>query len=192
MKKFIIAMIFMTASVYSQHYEIYTGAVISEDKDMHSNYMLGLNFTVKLNQDREYLNKMLFGMEHAAYMSNNKTYGTPSSLPESTINDCGCTEDPLGFGSGGNYTTKKMARTVSLNVGVELCEDCWFKRLYVISGITSSLHILKVNNEKLDEYYSTHVDFGLKYFVKLDKKNFITPTIKFNPETVSFGIGYSR
>lgn len=184
-------MIFMTASMYSQNYEIYTGAVISEDKDMHSNYMLGLNFTVDINKDRDYLNTLILGFEHGAYMSNEKTYNSESNTTSEVETSCNCSAESLGLGAGNGFKLKKEVRTVSLNFGVGVCDTCWLKRLYLMSGITNSQHITKVNDEKVSNYYSTHIDAGLKYFIKINK-NYISPMIKFNPETVSFGIGYSR
>lgn len=190
MKKFIIGLFLMTVSVYSQNYEIYTGAVISKDKDMHANYMLGLNFTVKIKQDREYLNKMIFGMEHSAYMSTNMSFNSYPKTSE-IAETCNCENNELESINGYNHFSKKEVRAVSLNLGVNVCETCLLKQLYLISGVTSSKHIFKVDNETINEYYTMHIDASLKYFIKY-KNSFITPMVKFNPETFSFGIGYSR
>lgn len=183
MKKLLLALL-ITGSVYSQNYELYTGSVLSEDKSV--GYLIGLNFIIKTDQKREYLNDLLLGFEHSAYMSGIKTI---VSNKETVSNDCNCTSENLDF--GWQKTVKKETRAVSLNFGVNICKTCWLKRVYLITGVTNYQHITLIDGNKALEYRITHIDAGVKYFIKV-KNNFITITSKFNPETVSFGLGYSR
>jgi len=183
MKKLLLALL-ITGSVYSQNYELYTGSVLSEDKSV--GYLIGVNFIIKTNQNREYLNDILLGVEHSAYMSGNKTIGINK---ETVSNDCNCTSEDLNF--GGEKTIKKETRAVSLNFGVSICETCWLKQLYLISGVTNYQHITLVDGNKASEYRTMQIDAGLKYFIKI-KNSFVTVTSKFNPETVSFALGFSK
>lgn len=184
MKKLIIALL-ITGSVYGQNYELYTGSVISEDKSV--GYLIGGNFIIKTNQNREYLNNLLFGGEHSAYMSGNKILKT--EINTESLKDCNCEDTNLNFGA--EKTVKKETRAISLNFGVNVCDTCWLKQLYLLSGVTNYQNITLINNNKESEYRVTHIDFGLKYFLKIDN-NFLTLTTKFNPQTMSFALGYSR
>mgnify|MGYP003511286566 FL=1 len=182
MKKLLLIILLITSSMYSQNYELYSGAVISEDKDMKMGYMIGANFIIKTNQERQYLNHLLFGAEHSGLMSGN-TISNFVSEKTAELN-CNCEQDNLDFNS--QYSIKKMTRGVSLTFGVEIA-----KRWYLLTGITNYQHITKINNQKTSEYRTTYIDAGIKYFIK-SKDWFFTPTFKFNPETISFGIGVSR
>lgn len=184
MKPLIVLLLLLTSSVYAQNYEIYTGAVISRDKDIHSNYMLGANFIIKTNQERKYFNNLILGFEHGAYMSNEKII-TSNGGDNSIVVDCNCKESQMGIGNADSYTTKKEIRTVSLNFGVSVV-----KRLYLMTGITNSKHIVKMNREEIGSNYTTHIDAGLKYFIPV-KRWFFSPMIKFNPESTTFGLGIS-
>jgi len=183
MKKLLLALL-ITGSVYSQNYELYTGSVLSEDKSM--GYLIGVNFIIKTDQKREYLNDLLLGFEHSAYMSGTKTIGIDK---ETVSNDCNCISEDLDF--GGEKTIKKETRAVSLNFGVSVCKTCWLKRVYLISGVTNYQHIIVINGNKALEYRTMQIDAGLKYFIKV-KNSFVTITSKFNPKTVSFAVGFSK
>lgn len=183
MKKLLIALL-ITGSVYGQNYELYTGSVLSEDKSV--GYLIGVNFIIKTDQNREYLNDLLLGFEHSAYMSGTKITGINK---ETVSNGCNCTSEALDF--RGEKNIKKETRAVSLNFGVNICKTCWLKQLYLISGVTNYQHITVINENKASEYRTVQIDAGAKYFWKT-KKSFLTTTFKFNPETVSFGLGYSR
>lgn len=185
MNKFLVAFLLMTASVYSQNYELYTGTVISEDKDMHANYMIGANFIIKTNQNRKYLNNLLFGFEHSAFMSSNMRYTYGAGEEPVLVKDCNCDIENVGFDNSRDFTIKKEVRAVSLNFGVEVA-----RRWYLITGVTNYQHIQKMNNEKVNEYRTMQIDAGVKYFIKT-KHWFFSPMFKFNPETVSFGLGVS-
>ena len=182
MKKLLLIIFLITSSMYSQNYELYSGAVISEDKDMEIGYMIGANFIIKTNQERQYLNHLLFGAEHSGLMSGNMI--SNFAAENGTEFNCNCEQNNLGFNS--QYSIKKMTRGVSLIFGVEIA-----KRWYLLTGITNYQHITKINNQKTSEYRTTYIDAGIKYYIK-SKDWFFTPTFKFNPETISFGIGVSR
>lgn len=190
MNKALVILLLMMAPVYSysQDYELYTGAVFSEDH--YTGYMIGANYLVDLKQGREYLDKMLFGFEHSAYMSGNTTV-TPvqTQTPNTTVTteNCQCELSGIGFGNGEPYTAKKETRAVSLNLGVEIFKG---KRLYFITGVTNYQHIFKVNNQKISETRSMQIDAGIKYYIKI-KHWYFSPTFKFNPETISAGLGVS-
>ena len=181
MKKLLLILL-ITSSMYSQNYELYSGAVISEDKDMEIGYMIGANFIIKTNQERQYLNHLLFGAEHSGLISGNmiSTFVNENDAKF----DCNCEQDNLDLNS--QYSIKKMTRGVSLIFGVEIA-----KRWYLLTGITNYQHITKINNQKTSEYRTTYIDAGIKYYIK-SKDWFFSPTFKFNPETISFGIGVSR
>lgn len=185
MKKILIILLLITTSVFSQNYDLNTGIVVNEDKDMNPGYFIGANFVIKTNQNRKYLNNLIFGFEHSAFMSNNMKY-TYNTQTEQTLNDdCNCKSDNLLFGNTKDYTLKKMVRGVSINLGVEIS-----KRWYIMTGVTNYQHISLINNEKVNEYRTMQIDAGIKYFIKSNKWYFI-PTFKFNPEIISFGLGVS-
>jgi len=183
MKNLLLALL-ITGSVYSQNYELYTGSVLSEDKSV--GYLIGLNFIIKTDQNREYLNDILLGAEHSAYMSGNKT---TISDKETLSTECNCEADDLKFGR--EKTLKTETRAVSLNFGVNICKTCWLKQLYLISGVTNYQHITLIDGNKASEYRTMQIDAGIKYFIKV-KNSFVTITSKFNPETVSFAVGFSK
>lgn len=182
-------LLLMLTPAYSQSYELYAGSVISEDSDMQPGYMIGLNRIFKMNQDQPYLNKLLVGFEHSAFMSPQLKFGSQQSDNEA-ITDCNCTTDDIDF-NGQTYTVKKEVRAVSLNFGLEFCTDCWLHRLYLLTGVTNYQHIIKIDNNKVDEYRTMQIDAGLKYLIKINNWN-LSPTFKFNPETISFGIGFVK
>lgn len=178
----IIALL-LSMSVSAQNYGVGAGTIIPKDKQMNVGYYIEADFIIKTNQERKYLNNLLLGFSHGGYMS-----GNISKIGEKEIKteeNCNCTQTDIEFGQS-KYTEKKLVRAIGITFGVET-----FKRLYITTGITSSKHILKVNNEEINNFYTTHIDAGAKYFWKI-KKSFLTTTFKFNPETVSFGLGYSR
>lgn len=185
MKKILIIILLYTTSVFSQNYDLNTGIVVSEDKDMNPGYFIGANFIIKTNQDRKYLNNLIFGFEHSGFMSNEIKY--PHNIQsEQTLNEsCNCKSDNLPFDNTKDYTLKKMVRGVSLNFGVEV-----YKRWYLITGVTNYQYISLINGEKINEYRTMQIDAGIKYFIRSNKWYFI-PTFKFNPETISFGLGVS-
>lgn len=183
MKKLLLALL-ITGSTYAQNYEVYVGSVLSEDKSV--GYLIGANFIIKTDQNREYLNDLLLGVEYSGYMSGNKT----NTIDKETVStDCNCTSEDLDF--GGQRMIKKETRAVSLNFGVNICKTCWLKRMYLITGVTNYQHITLIDGNKASEYRTMQIDSGLKYFIKV-KNSFITVTSKFNPETVSFALGFAR
>ena len=178
--RYLLVIVFLfTASMYSQNYELYTGAVISENKEV--GYMIGANFIIKTNQERDYLNHLILGFEHSGFMSE-KNVKTKSFNTENV--NCNCSEYSFNFNN--QSSIKNLTRGVSLTLGVEIS-----KRWYLLSGITNYQHITKINNQKTSEYRTTYIDAGIKYFIK-SKDWFFTPTFKFNPETISISIGVSR
>lgn len=180
MKKLLAIVFLFTTSVYSQNYELYSGAVISENKEV--GYMIGTNFIIKTNQDRDYLNNLILGFEHSGFISSHFTQKVNAGNPEKL--NCDCNQDNFNFNN--QNEVKNLTRGVSLTLGVEMT-----KRWYLLSGITNYQHITKINSQKTSEYRTTYIDAGIKYFIK-SKNWFFTPTFKFNPETISFGIGVSR
>lgn len=188
----IVIFLLLTKPVYCQKYELYTGSVISEDSNMHPGYMIGLNRIFEMHQkDDKYLTKLLVGFEHSAFMSGNKTFSKTSDNQILPPPACNCETDNIDFSKSSQYTLKKEVRAVSLNFGLEFCNDCWLKRLYLLTGVTNYQHISKINNEKVEEYRTMQIDAGLKYFIKINN-SYLSPTFKFNPETISFGIGFSK
>lgn len=185
MKKVLILLLLLTTSVYAQNYEVYTGAVISEDRDMMVGYELGANFIIKTNQDRKYLNNLLLGFSHQGFMSDNMKYKVLGNDLTETEVDCNCIAENIEFNNSSEYTLKKMVRAVTLNMGVEISN-----RWYLISGVTNLQHISLINGEKVSEYRTMQINAGVKYFIKTNRWMF-SPTIMFNPETISFGVGIS-
>lgn len=190
MKKLILLILLVIAlPTYAQNYDVYVGSVISRDKDMHANYMLGMDVKFDMHQDRKYLNKLILGFEHSAYMSNGKTYTITSENPITEI-PCNCESESLNLKNDTQFIMKKEVRSISLNIGLGVCDECWLKQLYLMSGITRAKHITKIDNKNASEKISIDIDAGLKYFVSMSKgKWFIVPTAKFNTEAFSFGLG---
>lgn len=185
MKKLLLVILLISSPVFSQNYELNTGVVINENKDMNTGYFIGANFIIKTNQNRQYLNNIIFGFEHSAFMSNNIKY-VYSSENDTKLKNCNCNTENLDFGNNQDFILKKEVRAVSLNFGIEI-----IKRWYLMTGVTNYQHITLIDNKKVNEYRTMQIDAGLKYFIKI-KKSFIVPTFKFNPEIISFGIGYSQ
>ncbi len=183
--KLLLLLLLMTLSVSAQNYELGTGIVISEDKDMQPGYTIEANFIVKLDQNRDYLNNLIFGFSHSGFMSNNKYYSSPEHVNIIT-SDCNCGSKDLNFDGTYNFSTKKQTRSVSLTLGVEIA-----RRWYILSGVTSYQHITLLNNDKIVEIRNVEIDAGIKYFIKWNKA-FVTPTFRFNPQTITFSLGYSR
>ncbi len=188
MKKFLtIALLCFTTAVSAQRYEAYTGAVIQEQSNIDTGYMLGFNFIFNMNQEttRNWANKLLLGFEHSAMQG--KTNFNIESLDDyqSIVEDCECTSESFENINGSyQYVSKHQIRGVSLNFGVNVT-----KGLYLLTGVSTYQHILTLNNSET-EYRTTYIDAGVKYFIPVNRF-FIVPTFKFNPETISFGLGVS-
>lgn len=189
MRKLLLVILLISSPVFSQNYDLNTGVVINESKEMNPGYFIGANFIIKTNQNRDYLNNLIFGFEHSAFMSNNKTVLISNNInPKSEIiESCNCTGEYFPELNSGDvsYKYKKEVRAVSLNFGVEV-----FKRFYLMTGVTNFQHITLVDNKKVNEYRTMQIDAGVKYFIKSNDWFFI-PTFKFNPEIISFGVGVS-
>lgn len=168
-QKLIIIFLLTVFTASAQNYELGAGAVIAKDKDYQVGYYIETNFIIRSNQDRKYLNNMIFGFSHAGYMT-----GAEKSLKQQETVDCNCTETDLNFGK---TKEKKMVRSVGLIFGVET-----LKNLYLLTGVSS---LKKIDNGL--SHYVTHIDAGAKYFFKN-----VSLTARFNPEYYSFGIGYNR
>lgn len=182
--RLIITALLLSVSVFSQNYGLGAGTIIPKDKQMNPGYYIQADFIIKTDQKRDYLNNIILGAEHGGYMSNEKVISDEKSL-EQIKTDCNCNTENINFAQK-EYKQKELVRTVSLLFGAET-----FKNLYLITGVTSTKNTQKVNNEETSSYYTTHIDFGVKYYIKY-RNSFIVPTIKFNPETFSFGVSYSR
>lgn len=180
-------LLLVAMSASAQNYELGAGSVINtDDKDYHANYYIEANFIIKTNQNRKYLNNLLFGFTHSAFMTGNMSRGNDLSTSEGLSNDCNCDSNLIDFKSDNKYILKKEARGISLNFGISITD-----RWYLLSGVTNYQHIILINSEKAVEYRTMQIDAGVKYFHKI-QKSYVTTTLKFNPETVSFGLGYSR
>lgn len=186
-----ILILLITFSASAQNYELGAGIVRSEDNLV--GYTIEANFIIKTDQSREYLNNLIFGFSHSGYMSENRKIVNKEHIEA----DCNCSSEDLSLISAqslsplGAQKIKKETRTVGLTLGVEICKDCWMKRIYLLTGVTNLQHLTIINNEKRGEYRTMQIDAGVKYFIKY-KNSFITPTFRFNPETITFSIGYSR
>jgi hypothetical protein len=181
-KLIIFAILLSCVTSYSQNYEVYTGVVKG---DYNAGGLIGLNFVIKTDQHREYLNNLIFGFEHSLFMSDPNTTIIKSDVNGSTDVNCNCTSSPLGTDNTYTYTEKNVVRGVALNMGVEI-KNRW----YLMTGVTSYGNTHIVNNEKQPTKRNMVINAGLKYFIKT-KHWFISPSINFNPETVSATIGLS-
>ena len=148
--------------------------------------MAGFNFIMDMNQrsDRKWANRMLFGMEHSGFHSGNIKMSQNIQETNSS-NNCECESNPLINNNNKNNYLKKYTRGVSLNFGIEL-----YKGFYLLTGITNYNHVAKINKKKINQYRTNYIDFGVKYYIKHNNWYF-SPTIKFNPEQTSYGIGVS-
>jgi hypothetical protein len=174
----------LTIATYSQNYEVYTGVVKNERSEMQAGYVLGANFIIKTNQNREYLNNLLFGFEHSAFMSDEYVVASGQTSVQTSTCDA-CDTDSIRFDETNASKFKDMVRGVTLNLGVEIS-----KRWYVVSGITNYQHIRLMNGNKITEYRTNQINAGVKYFIK-SKHWFFSPTITFNPEVITASVGIS-
>src|SRR5690349_9704239 len=176
-----ILILLIAFSASAQNYELGAGIVHSEDNL--TGYTIEANFIVKTNQNREYLNNLILGFNHSGYMSGNSKITSKEQIET----ECNCSSKDLSLISAEKI--KKETRTVGITLGIEICKDCWMKRIYLLTGVTNLQHITLINNEKRGDYRTMQIDAGVKYFIKY-KNSFITPTFRFNPETITFSIGY--
>jgi hypothetical protein len=179
-----IILLLLSITSYSQNYEVYTGVVKNERPEMNAGYLLGANFIIRTNQSRPYLNNLLFGFEHSAFMSDE--YVVVSNELSAPPSNCdACNADAIQFDKTNAKTFKDMVRGVTLNLGVEVS-----KRWYIVSGVTNYQHIRLLDGNKIAEYRTNQINAGLKYFIK-SKHWFFSPTITFNPEVISASVGIS-
>lgn len=199
MKKIILVFILMfsliTFGQKGPEFEVYTGMIVPKPQYSNLGYMIGLNVTPDLFQieknnnkkNREYLNKILLGIEFSGYQTKEFTeiHTTNQTTPQ-PITNCNCTNNPIDvISQGGKYVTKQDILGVSLNIGVEIY-DGWF----LLSGISSYQHRNIINNETLNKYRTTYIDGGIKKYIKIGR-SYWSPTFKFNSEVITFGLGYS-
>lgn len=177
--KYLIIML-LSFPALAQNYVLGAGMVIPKDKEYNAGYYIEADYIIEINLNR----KMIFGFSHAGYMTDNIVKIGEKEVKTEKIN-CNCTETDIKF-SESNYIEKRMVRAISLVFGFEVLE-----RLYLTTGITSSKHITKINGEEVSSFYSSHIDAGAKYFIKINK-GFLTLNTKFNPEYYSFGLAYGR
>lgn len=185
MSRKLITLLFLllTIATYSQNYEVYAGVVKNERPEMQAGYVLGANFIIRTNQNREYLNNLLFGFEHSGFMSDERVVMSNYIGNESSV--CTkCTGDPFVFETS-KKVFKNVTKGVTLNLGVEIS-----KRWYIISGITNYQHIELMNGNKITEYRTNQINAGVKYFIKSNHW-FFSPTITFNPEVITASVGIS-
>lgn len=187
---------YLTPNVITPEIEVYTGFLYPKPSNTDIGYMIGFNMTPNLHQkdknplkgDREWLNQMLFGFEFSGYNSKEQNFTVVGENAEQIVinNDCGCEETQLGgWRAAGNYKFNSTVRGFSLNFGVEIYRG-WF----LLGGLTGYRETLLLNDENIGSYQNVYFDGGLKKFIKI-KKIYLSPTIKFNSKTTSFGVGFS-
>ena len=174
-------------------FEIYVG-VVNPKYINPLGYMVGLNITPSLHQigkngkEREYLNKFLFGFEFSGYNTSPQTVGVAgtTTAPVTTEICTSCEGTTLGgFSSGSNYSYNQDMKGLSLNFGVEI-----YKGWFLISGVTAYKSKYFLNGNNVNTTNSVFIDAGIKKFFKVGNV-FLSPTIKFNELTSSFGLGFS-
>ena len=174
-------------------FELYAG-VVNPKYTNQLGYMVGLNITPSLHQigkngkEREYLNKFLFGFEFSGYKTNPQTVevaGT-TTAPVVTSEDCHCEATNLGgFTSGTNYSYNQDVKALSINLGVEI-----YKGWFFTTGVTAYKSKYFLNGNNVNTTNSVYIDAGVKKFFKLGNV-YLSPTVKFNELTSSFGVGFS-
>lgn len=186
MKLFLTIILLFAMDSFGQRFELYTGVSSNKDNDLGNGYMAGFNFIMDMNQreGREWANRILFGMEHSGFYSDKLPLSEGQGSYEEVFEDCDCIHTRHNLGSESKYL-RKQVRGVSLNFGIEA-----YKGFYLLTGISTYNHISEINRSKVSQFRTTLIDFGVKYFIGV-KNWFFAPTIKFNPESVSFGIGVS-
>ena len=179
-----ISIILLSSITHGQDYELYSGISMHERNDITVGYVVGANFIIKTNQDRQYLNNIIFGFEHSGYYG---AKSTMSSISNSSAYDdnCECETSSLDISESYSVDTRHMIRGISLNMGVEI-KDNW----YIMSGITNYQHINTMNGKSVSEYRVNQINAGVKKFIKIGKWIW-SPTITFNPNVISFSIGMS-
>ncbi|BAV39166.1 hypothetical protein BPT24_043 [Tenacibaculum phage pT24] len=186
MKKLLtILILVLSLGAYAQRYELYAGYADHKDSKYTFGYNAGFNFIFDMNQrdsTRVWANRIILGMEHSGFVSDKQYFknGNPTS---SACDDC--TYDEIGFNEG-NYVTRNWVRGVSLNFGVEVTDN-----FFLLTGVTSYLNVLNINNNEASKFRETLIDFGIKYYWKLDNNWIFSPTIKYNPNMLSYSIGVS-
>jgi hypothetical protein len=174
-------------------FEIYAGIV----NPKHINplgYMVGFNIMPNLHQigkngkEREYLNKFLFGFEFSGYKTNPQTVEVAGTTTAQVVTseDCHCEATNLGgFTSGTNYSYNQDVKGLSLNFGVEI-----YKGWFLTGGVTAYKSKYFLNGNNVNTTNSVFIDAGVKKFFKVGNV-FLSPMVKFNEQTSSFGLGFS-
>ncbi len=196
-------MFLITLTSFAQNtpeFEVYAG--ITNPKGISNlGYMVGLNLTpnlFQLDKDkdkgyRQWLNKMLFGIEFSGYKSGSNIIvlgteetGDPITTVTTDTDECHCETEDFGyFTSSSSYNIIQDVKGVSLNFGVEV-----YKGWFITSGITAYNRDLIINGETVQTTRPIYIDGGIKKYFKF-KKVFLSPTFKFNSNVTSFGLGFS-
>lgn len=173
-------------------FEVYSGLSIPNAKNSNIGYIVGLNVTPNLhqkdkyniNKEREYLNKLILGIEYSGYQINETITTIEENQNVVIMSTCNCELTQIEQFKGG-YVSKQDIRALSLNFGIEI-----YKGWYVMSGVSSYIHRDIFNNVTVSKYRETYIDGGIKKFIKVGSI-YLSPMIKFNPEVTSFGVGFS-
>ena len=172
-------------TIHSQQYEIYTGVGINMNQQLGNGYIAGFNFIMDTHQDdRKWANQVLFGIEHSGFYSGDINMPNVNTS-DNTIKNCNKCVTTVYNLPNNKIALLKYARGVSLNFGINV-----HKGLFLTTGITSYNHYTKINNKVINNFRTIYIDAGVKYFIKSNRWYFI-PTIKYNPEVASFGLGVS-
>ena len=121
-------------------------------------YMAGFNFIMDVHQDdREWANRMIFGIEHSGFYSD-KILISERSIESAVTKECGdCEETEYNFSSQ-RKEMLKYTRGVSLNFGIEM-----YKGLLLVTGITSYSHYTEINNKVV----SNHRNYAFRCWCKV-------------------------
>ena len=173
----------LSTITYSQDYELYTGIALHERSDIKVGYLIGANFIIKTKQGREYLNNIIFGIEHSGYAGSRNTMSSTNN--NNSESNCECEVNDMSFSKDYTISYRHLIRGITINMGVEI-KDNW----YLISGITNYQHINTLDGNTISEYRVNQINAGVKKYIKIGSWIW-SPTITFNPNVVSFSIGVS-
>jgi hypothetical protein len=173
-------------------YEVY-GGVVKPNNISTLGYIIGFNILPNLHQidkngkEREYFNKLLFGIEFSGYGTDRSFTILPPEVNDTEVKeDCNCSYTLIpGINTPGDYNLKASTKGITINFGTEV-----YKGWFLLTGVTGLSTYLRVNGDRLGTNRTFYINGGVSKFIQY-KNTFWSPSIKFNAETVSLGLGFS-
>ena len=137
----------LSTITYSQDYELYTGIALHERSDIKVGYLIGANFIIKTKQGREYLNNIIFGIEHSGYAGSRNTMSSTNN--NNSESNCECEVNDMSFSRDYTISYRHLIRGITINMGVEI-KDNWYLTVNVNTEILTIMKDITWELKNLD------------------------------------------